>query len=69
MFECYERLRPLHELMALATLAMDRTRDEAVRQELRSALADIDAQCSLRSRPDVARLRRETTDLMRRALA
>jgi hypothetical protein len=69
MFECYEGLRPLHELMALATLAMDRTQDEALRLELRDAVAGIDAQCSRQSRPDVAQLRRSTLDLMRRALA
>jgi hypothetical protein len=69
MFECYERLRPLHELMALATLAMDRTQDEALRLELRDAVAGIEVQCSRQSRPDVAQLRRSTVDLMRRALA
>jgi len=69
MFECYEQLRPLHELMALATLAMDRTQDEALRVELRNAVAGIDASCSRQARPDMTQLRRATTELMRKALA
>jgi len=40
-----------------------------VRLELRDAVAGIDAQCSRQSRPDMAQLRRTTTNLMRKALA
>jgi hypothetical protein len=48
---------------------MDRTQDEVLRVELRNAVAGIDVQCSRQSRPDLAQLRRTTTNLMRRALA
>jgi len=68
MFECYERLRPVHELMALATLAIERTEDDAHRAALQEAVAAMDIQCTRDSRPDLARIRRETLDLLRRAL-
>lgn len=69
MFDCYERLRPLHELMALATMAVDRTSSAAHREALQQAITGIDAQCTRQGRPDLPRIRRETIDLLRQALA
>ena len=69
MFECYERLRPLHELMAMATFALDRTADVAHREALREAVSRIDGLCTLEGRPDIVQVRHETIDLLRRALA
>ena len=69
MFECYERLRPLHELMAMATFAIDRTADVTYREALREAVSRIDALCTREGRPDIVQIRHETIDLLRRALS
>ena len=69
MFDSYERLRPLHELMAMAQLAIDRTQDESQRQALQDVVSGIDALCTLDARPNLAQLRRDTIATLRSALA
>jgi hypothetical protein len=69
MFDSYERLRPLHELMAMAQLAAGRTQDGAQQQALRQVVTEIDALCTRDARPDLARLRRDTIATLRSALA
>jgi hypothetical protein len=68
MFDSYERLRPLHELMAMAQLAAGKTRDEVQRQSLLEVVAQIDALCTRDARPNLARLRRDTIATLRAAL-
>jgi hypothetical protein len=69
MFDSYERLRPLHELMAMAQLAVDRTRDESQRRALQDMVSGIDALCTRDARPNLAQLRRDTIAALRSALA
>jgi hypothetical protein len=69
MFDSYERLRPLHELMAMAQLAAARTPDETQRQALHKVCSEIDALCTREARPNLAQLRRDTLTTLRAALA
>jgi hypothetical protein len=69
MFDSYERLRPLHELMAMAQLAIGKTHEESQRQALQDVLAEIDALCTRDARPNLAQLRRDTIATLRGALA
>jgi len=69
MFDSYERLRPLHELMAMAQLAAARTQDEAQRLALQKVFSEIDALCTRDARPNLAQLRRDTLVMLRAALA
>jgi hypothetical protein len=69
MFDSYERLRPLHELMAMAQLAAGKTQDKVQRQSLLDVVAEIDALCTRGARPNLAQLRRDTIATLRSALA
>ncbi|MEO8308658.1 MAG: hypothetical protein ABI616_11540 [Pseudomonadota bacterium] len=69
IFDSYERLRPLHELMAMAQLAIGKTNDEAQLQALHKLISEIDALCTRDARPNLAQLRRETIATLRSALA
>jgi hypothetical protein len=68
MFDSYERLRPLHELMAMAQLAAGKVQG-AQRQALQDVVAQIDALCTKDARPNLAQLRRDTIATLRSALA
>jgi hypothetical protein len=68
MFDSYERLRPLHELMAMAQLTVGRTHDAVQRQALQDVVAGIEALCTKDARPNLAQLRRDTIATLRSAL-
>ncbi len=64
MFDSYERLRPLHELMAMVTLALDRVSDGDQRRVLQELVAELDLRCD-QDLVDSVRLRREVVQRLR----
>jgi hypothetical protein len=68
MFETYARLRALHELMAMASLAQTRARDAATAEDVRQVLARLTALCETREPVDAIALRREILQQIQSAL-
>jgi hypothetical protein len=68
MFETYSRLRTLHELMAMASLAQTRARDAAAAEDVRQILARLTLLCETREPVDAIALRRATLLQIKSAL-
>lgn len=68
VFEAYARLRALHELLALATVALSRARGEAASGTVRQVLAELTALCETTEPIDGAALRRATLARIQSAL-
>jgi hypothetical protein len=73
MFEVYSRVRTLHELMAMLTLAMEHARSDDLRLGLQRRLEEMEHHCAeIAHLPDLAhivRLRSETLELVRSAVS
>jgi hypothetical protein len=67
MFEAYARLRALHELQAMATLALPRARDEAA-GSVRQLLARLASMCETNEAIDAVALRRAALATIRDAM-
>ena len=68
MFATYSRLRTLHELMAMATVALSRTPDGAAAETVRQVLAGLDRLCETSEPVDGIALRRQTLKQLQQAL-
>jgi hypothetical protein len=64
MFDTYARVRSLHELMAMATLAQDHVTSEAGQLALQELIAEIDARANRTCR-SITQLRREVMQRLR----
>lgn len=68
MFATYSRLRTLHELLAMATLALPRARDDGAAEALRQLLAHVTRLCETDEPVDGVALRRQALQQIRSAL-
>jgi hypothetical protein len=69
MFEAYARMRSLHELLALTTLAQQRATTAPAAQKLQQILAGIQQLCEIEEPIDGVALRRRTVQNIRDALS
>jgi hypothetical protein len=69
MFESYARMRTLHELLALTTLAQQRATSAPAALELQRILAGIEQLCEIEEPVDGVALRRRTIRAIRDALS
>ena len=67
MFQAYSRLRTLHELLAMATLAQPHAKADAV-ENLRKLLAELAQLCETDEPVDGVALRRQTLGQIQQAL-
>ena len=69
IFDVYSRVRTLHELMAMLTLAIDRTKSDAARTQLEESCARLDTMCvDAAAVPDykfIGQLKKQTLRLIR----
>lgn len=68
MFETYSRLRSLHELLAMATVAQSRAPDAAGAETVRQVLARLTRLCDTDEYVDGAALRRQVLQQIQTAL-
>ena len=68
LFETYGRLRTLHELLALATVALTQARSAAATETVQQVLAQLTRLCETSEPVDGIALRRKTLDQIRQAL-
>jgi hypothetical protein len=68
MFETYARLRSLHELLAMTTLALAQARDAATTQHFQQLLARLTQLCESDEPLDSIALRRQTMQQIQTAL-
>jgi hypothetical protein len=68
IFETYSRLRTLHELMAMATVARSHAPDAAAAETVRQVLARLDRLCETNESVDGIALRRQTLKQIQQAL-
>ena len=68
MFETYSRLRALHELLAMATVAQSHAPDGAAAQTVRQVLAHLHQLCETSEPVDGIALRRQTLKQIQQAL-
>lgn len=67
LFESYARLRTLHELQAMATLALPRAREETA-SEVRQLLAQLTSLCETNAAIDAVALKRAALATIRAAV-
>jgi hypothetical protein len=68
LFDSYARLRSLHELLAMATLALPLARDAAAAESVQQVLEQITRLCETTEPVDGAALRRQTLRQIQQAL-
>ena len=68
MFERYSRLRTLHELLAMATLAQPHAKDAVATENVRQVLAHLARLCETDEPVDGVALRRQTLGQIQQAL-
>jgi hypothetical protein len=68
MFETYSRLRTLHELLAMTTVALSRATDDAAAETVRQVLAHLTRLCETTEPVDGVALRRQTLKQIQQAL-
>jgi hypothetical protein len=68
MFETYGRLRTLHELLAMATVALAQARTAAATETVRQVLAQLNRLCETSEPVDGVVLRRQTLSRIQQAL-
>lgn len=68
MFETYSRLRTLHELLAMATVALSHAPDGGAAETVRQVLARLDGLCETSGPVDGIALRRQTLKQIQQAL-
>lgn len=69
MFDAYSRMRALHELLAMVTLARERCRETAADQRLQEVLAGLEQLCEIDAPIDAVSLRQRTLREIRDALS
>jgi len=69
MFQAYARMRALHEMLAMVTVAKQGVTEKAVSSRLQEVLAGLEQLCEIESPVDVVALRQRTVRQIREALS